>query len=252
MARRKAANPNVKGVMKKSIMVIVVLAVGIFVAKQTVFFFTHAEILRVKEIVRAPSLQQVDSQYLDNIVGRNIFAVDLAAIQRRVQSQYPSIDNLRIIRQLPNRILVTAEKREPFAIVVVAKNEVVVDGYGVALEDRAAAFRSLPLIVGVNDASAASPGDSLRSRQTGIALKILQTMAEHPYLSRIKVRTMDVTNLSKIVIALEGYGDIMMDRYQIEQKIDQLGILLSQPELDFKNIAYIDLRFKTPISSKSK
>ncbi len=252
MARRKKADSNAKDVAKTIFAVIVVLAVSIFVVKQTIFFFRHAEIFKVKEIVRAPSLQHVDSQYLDHIVGRNIFEIDLSGIQRRVQAQYSSIDNLRIARQLPNRIHVTAEKREPFALAVIARTEAVIDGYGVVLESQPFALKSLPLIVGIDDVNSAVPGDKLKSRQIGVALKILNVMAAHPYLSHIKVRTMDVTNLSKIMIAVENYGDIVMDRYQIEEKLGQLGILLSQPDLDFKDIAYIDLRFKTPIASKGK
>jgi len=252
MARRKKTDSNAKDVMKKIFVIIVFLAVSVFAVKQTIFFFTHSEIFKVKEIVRAPSLQHVDSQYLDHIVGHNIFEIDLYGIQRRVQAQYPSVDNLRIARQIPNRIHVTAEKREPFALVVIGRTEVVIDGYGVVLEDQLFALKSLPLIVGVDDVDSPSPGDRLRSGQTGVALKILNVMAGHPYLNHVKVRTMDVTNLSKITIALENYGDVIMDRYQIEEKLGQLGILLSQPDLDLKSIAYIDLRFKTPTGSKGK
>lgn len=252
MARRKKADSNAKNVAKKFFAVIVFLAVIVFAVKQTIFFFTHAEIFKVKEIVRAPSLQHVDSQYLDHIVGRNIFEIDLYGIQRRVQAQYSSIDNLRIARQLPNRIHVSAEKREPFALAVIARAEVVIDGYGVVLDDQPFAMKSLPLIVGIHDVGSVPPGDKIRSRQLGVALKILNVMAGHPYLSGIRVRTMDVTNVSKIMLALENRGDIIMDGYQVEEKLGQLGVLLSQPDLDFKNIAYIDLRFKTPIASKGK
>ncbi|HRZ41004.1 MAG TPA: cell division protein FtsQ/DivIB [Candidatus Omnitrophota bacterium] len=252
MARKKRTNTEVKGIVKNAMIVIMVIAASVFLAKQTLYFFTHAGIFNVREIVKTPSLQHVDSQYLDHIVGRNIFRVDLDAIQRRVQAQYPSIDNLRIVRQLPNRIQVAAQKREPFAIAMIARSEAVLDVHGVVLEDRPAAFRTLPVIIGADDIVSASPGDRLRSRKLGLALKILKTMQEHPYLTSIKVRTMDVSNESKILLALDGYGDVMMDRYQVEQKLEQLGILLSQPNVDLKNISYIDLRFQTPIASTAK
>ncbi len=249
MARRK--KPNVDGVKILGIlmMLLVLVAGALLGVRQTVRFFVTSEMFVVTEVVRSPGLEGVQSSYLDALIGRNIFNVDLRRLEGQIRSQYPGLDRLRIQRQLPHRIYLVAERRDPVMIVVVGRNEWLVDQRGVLVSEAGRASQGLPVVTGVPVAAEVSYGKPIRSREVAVALKILAAMAENEYLKGLRVVSMDVESLSKITVQMADRGSIVMDEYQVEGKLGQLGVLISQPGFDLKTVRYVDLRFKEPILS---
>jgi cell division septal protein FtsQ len=251
MAKRsKKKNINMVKYGRFLIIGIFVLFVSFFMYNKGGYLIRHSALFKVKDIVRDPSLQFVQSRHLLKLVGRNIFDVDLENIQKQLKKQYPQIDNLKILRKFPNRIYITAEKRTPFAVVIAENNNIIIDDRGVVISAGRAAHSQLPNITGIMSADGVSVGNSLRSRGVRIAVNIIKVLKRSEYFSSTRVESIDIGNLSKINFSFVSGLDIIIDQYKIEQKINKLGVLMSEGNLNKKEISYIDLRFKEPVLGK--
>lgn len=250
MARRKKKNQKMKTFLKFFIIITFALFLIYGIYNRTLYFFQHASIFSIDEIVKSPSLQFVQSRHLERLAKKNIFLVDLKAVERRVQSEYSSIDRLRIIRQLPNRIIVTAEKRDPFLIIALESQDVVLDERGVVLDDEALSLkRGVPYISGIGDAYSPKKGKKLNGQRVDVALKILRSIHGNDYLKRFLVKSIDIGNLSQIRVYIDSI-EVVFDRFKIENKVEMLGLLLSDAGIPIDQINYLDLRFKEPIINK--
>lgn len=249
MARKKKKNPEIKTFLKFLIIGVFACVFVYIIGLKTIEFFGGAKIFDIREIVKAPSLQFVQSRHLDRLEGRNIFSVDLKGIERRIRSEYPDVDQLRIIRQLPNRILLTAEKREPWAVAAVGSRDVVLDIHGVVLSADVPARGSLPYITGLTDTGSVTQGKKLSGVKMKVALKLVNVLRQNAYLKRFSVKSVDVNNLSKIYLYLNNI-EVIVDRFNLEEKVETLGLLLSDAGLPLEDVNYLDLRFKEPIINK--
>lgn len=230
------------------ILIVLILAVflGTFSVKSALHFLYTSDLFTVAAVEPLPSLQFIDSSDLSGLKGENIFKVNIKSVQRRLQSQYPQIDDLRVRRKFPNTILIAARKREPFAVVISGGQPMVVDNEGYVLSFDPGAG-NLPSIRGVEQVSHASIGSPVRDRHLQTALEIVETFQKNQRLEHFKIEYADVRNLSKIYVGLSNKLDIILDREKIPVKVGKLAVVLSQNNLDFRKINYIDLRFKEPV-----
>lgn len=250
MARRRKPDDNLRSAFK-GLIIVLFLGFGAYViGSRTVDFCTHARVFKIVEIIKSRPLQFIDSWHLEQLKGRNIFLVNLAGVQRRVQAEYPSVEQLHIIRQLPNQILVTAEKRDPYAVVSIGSQDVVLDDRGVALSGEAPARGKLPYISGVDDVTDFRGGKRLGGQKAVVALEIINAVGRDNYLQKFSVESMDVSNLSKIQLYFNNHIEIILDRFGVDEKINTLGLLLSDVGVPIEEINYIDIRFKEPIVNK--
>ena len=249
MARKKKSNLKIRTFLKFFIIGTFVCFFIYIVYSRAAFFFLNARMFKIKEIIKSPSLQFVSSRHLERLEGQNIFSVDLQGIQRRVQSQYPSVDRLRILRRLPNRVIVTAQKREPFVVAAAGSRDVVLDYRGVVLGGGVPVRGSLPYLTGAADTSPVKAGRKFADSRVKVGLKIINEVKQNGYLNKFPIRSIDVSNLSKISLFINNI-EIIMDRFKVEEKIETLGLLLSDAGIPLNEINYLDLRFKEPVINK--
>jgi len=250
MARRKKkSNEKVKAFLKYFIMIVFAVFFLYVIYNRAMYFFCHSPVFSVEEIVKSPSLQFVQSRHLDRLGGRNIFQIDLKGVQRRVQAEYPSVDRLRIVRQLPDRIVVTAERREPFVVVSTGSRDVALDEKGVVLGGDVADRGALPYLSGVTDSSSIQKGRSLSGKRVSVGLAIIRAISENEYLEKFSVNSVDLKNLSMIHVYVNNI-EVILDQYNIQKKIETLGLLLSDAGVPIEQVKYLDLRFKEPLINK--
>ena len=130
----KKSNVNIPVI--QIIRVIVFLFIGyiLFIAYIKVYdFMTASELFAVQEVVVDSSIQFIDVSDLRRLKGRNIFKVDIAQLQAKIKAQYPQIAQLRVIKELPNRIKVLAQKRDALFQTPWRGKILLVDGKGVAM-----------------------------------------------------------------------------------------------------------------------
>jgi len=248
MAKRTTTRKNQIsfGLLKFFIGSALAAAAVFLVYSQSVNFLRRSSLFRIREIVMAPSLRYIDPRLLLFLKGRSIFAVDLDVVHRRLRERYPEVNALRIVRKFPDRIYITAKKREPVAAVSVGARQVLVDREGVVVAPGPAAGMSLPLVEGLRG-KRITYGESLNSAELDVALEIINAFENNADLRSWSIKTVDARNLMKIDFFLHNDLHLIIDQDDIETKIMRLGIVLTEGKVNLPNISYIDLRFQEPI-----
>jgi len=229
---------------------ITAIIIGVLLFKGIHHFFVRSDYFKIKIIVIDPSLQFIQKRDLAYLKGKSIFVVDLKAFHRKLSFKYPQITQLRINRNFPNQISLKAVKREPLAQIQLLSKIITVDQHGIVLQQGDAINNALPVIKGVKTKIAPKLGLPVRGIDLRIALKIIRLFENNSRLKGHHIYNVNVENLSKIEFDIKNMFKIVLDRENIDQKINLLGVVLTQGQLKIKEIKYIDLRFKEPILGK--
>lgn len=228
------------------------LIVGVLTT-QLIQFLTHADLFKIRAIVIDPSLKNtnISSSALERLPGRNIFKVNLPAVEQELRRRYPGIDELHLTRHFPDKIYIVAAQREPFAIVSAGGRQIVVDRKGIVVTG-SKANPKLPVITGVSLTRVATAGRPLLQPQVTAALNIIRATQTNEDLRSLPLVSIDVSNLSSINFLLSNQMKIIIDDDKIYPKIRKLGILLAHSNINLNDYRYIDLRFNEPILGKNE
>lgn len=250
---RKTGNPQSKiaaVILKYFIILVCVVFVTSCIVQGGFYYLRTSSIFKIREVVSQQSLNFIRTRTLDRLIGQNIFDVDLYAVQRRLQVEYPQIDQLRIYRQFPNRIYVDAIRRDPFAVILFQHQQVLLDKDAVVLSLTVPPNHKFPLITGLTFEQNAVVGKLLRHRDLALALNIITSIRENAHLTSMPVVSLDLKNLSEIQGVLANQLRVILSADKVQQKIVMLGIVMSEGQIKAEEIKYIDLRFREPIISK--
>jgi len=250
MAKKKKSKTQLFAI---KLVLIITLAGGacFFIGSQLAQAFRAAEYFKVQSVVIDPSLQFISKTDFKSLFGKNIFSVDLKAVQRRLTRRYPQASDLKLVKRFPNQILIVARKRLPFAQLKVRGKTVTLDEEGVILSVDGQRDEKLPDVTGMKtDRVRIVAGRPLRRGNLKTALKIIKLFNADSSLSKHSIKEVNVANMSKIYFMLSGSLQIIIDRDSIAHNVKVLGVILSQKKFEIKQAKYIDLRFKEPIIGK--
>ena len=201
----------------------------------------------VKEVMVDRSIQFIDLRALKDLKGTNIFKVDIKKVDSQIATTYPYIAQLRVVRQLPNRILILAKKREPLMQVYFKKKYLILDTQGVALY-YVLQPALLPQVYGIPlDRNWLFLGGHIRGPELSKVVDILNMFKQSPYLKRWRIHAVQVGNLSKIDLSIGENMHVILDQEDTQDKIELLQMLISSNKIDLNKVKYIDLRFKEPV-----
>jgi cell division septal protein FtsQ len=239
--------------LRYAIVLVVIVFLAVVGYRQTVAFFKKSDLFMIRDIAVDPSLEFIMSSKLSSLKGKNLFAVNLAAVQRQLQYEYPQVSELKLTRRFPDKVLVTARRRTPAANMVIRNQDVVLDEEGVILPSSAGNGLELPALTGVNTRDwKPIIGSRLKARDLSLALKILKAFRQEPALVTYRIRRLDVSNFSHMVFYLSDNLQIILDREDISDKMKTLGLVLSQTRNELGQVKYIDLRFREPVLGKKE
>jgi cell division septal protein FtsQ len=185
---------------------------------------------------------------LKDLKGRNIFKLDIKKLDRQIATRYPYIAQLRVVRQLPDRILVLAQKREPLMQIYFKKKYLLLDTQGVALYYTLQPAAGLPQVYGIPLARGFFfLGGSIRGEGLNKVVDILNAFKQSPYLRKWNIHAVQAGNLSKIDLLVGENMHVILDQEDTQDKIELLQMLTSSNKIDLNKVKYIDLRFKEPV-----
>lgn len=215
------------------------------------FLLTKTEYFKVKTILIDPSLQFINRKDLDRVKGKNIFLIDLKAFEKKLNSKYPQVSHLKLVKRFPDQITIAAQKRLPVAQVGIDDEFCILDSNGVALETSKKVDKAITMIEGTKFKKIAPVlGLPLNSERVNFALNIVNTFRSQKELLSYSIDNINVSDLSKIVITLNNNLEVIIDKDKVSKNIRILAVILSQRQIDFKEVKYLDLRFKEPIIGK--
>jgi len=213
----------------------------------TIEFLTNSPLFEVKDVRIDRSIQFIDLRALKQLKGTNIFKVDIQKIDHQITQRYPYISQLRVVRQLPDRIMILAKKREPLLQISSKGKFLLVDKEGVALYYSAqpvalVQIRGIPM-----EKNWVILGTHMHNKQLDETLEILNLFGVSSYLKRWRITVMDVGNLSKIDMTIGENMHLILDQEDTRNKIELLQMLIVGNKIDLNKVKYIDLRFKEPV-----
>ncbi|MFH1858153.1 MAG: cell division protein FtsQ/DivIB [Candidatus Omnitrophota bacterium] len=184
-----------------------------------------------------------DANLMGSLLGKNIFSVDLPALEEELSRKHPELLTSFVTREFPNRIRMNVTPRLPVAEVENPEG-LLVDREGVILPATHRVQRDvLPLIAGLPEhMDRSSIGRRFRSKAMEEALRFIAILEKLPELKR-HVRAIDVRDAKNLFFltpdGLEvrvGYGD-----YEEKLKLfDRTRVTLGDR---LHEVKYIDLRF---------
>jgi len=227
------------------------ILVGFAIVYNIVQVAENSSVFVIKEIDIDPSVKFIASDHLPPLIGKNIFSIDLAKLERKLSSQYPEISKVRIVRHYPDKIQISARKRIAVAQVKANSRYATIDKNGVVLSVSYQGEKGLPVISGAKIANGIfSVEKILNVPEVKVAVAIIKAFGRDSKLKPFQITSIDVQNLSKINLLISEKLKVIMDRSNISNKIILLGLMLSQDNLNWDEIKYIDMRFKEPILGK--
>jgi len=250
--KQSKKNKNSSKYLKSFIVGIFLLFLIVFAFRNGFSYVRNAEIFKVKKVVVAPALQFIDDRYYQKVVGQSIFSVDLTKVQNRLESRYPQIDKLKVFRRFPDEILIAAKTRDPFAFFLFNDRKVLLDKSGFVLSLSGKEEEKWPFVKGVPVFEPVVLGQQFHNRHVAIALEIIKKISDNQYLSSRKVKVLDVGNLSKIILLFSDDLLIIMDTAKIDEKLQKLGIVLAQGNINLEAVEYIDIRNEDPALGPKK
>jgi len=219
------------------------LLFGLFLFKGFSGLSERSGYFTVKAIEYDSALMFINKRDLANLKGKNIFAIDLKKIQRKLAYKYPQVSDLKVERKFPDRIKIVAIKRMPFAQAQIKDMTLTMDEKGLILSTSSRVDKRLTSIDGLRDHAVYRLGNPIRGNRIMVALQLLKAFEGFEGLQSHKVVKIDVANLSDGV-------KVIFEREKIFHKMKILNFLLTQGRINLKEIKYIDLRHKDPAIGK--
>jgi cell division protein FtsQ len=179
--------------------------------------------------------------------GTDLLAVDPEAVVDRLEA-LPGILHARISRQLPNRVVVTVEEREPYALVNLSRPDgatglVWVDAQGHLVgPERHGAMPSLPILSGVEPppATAGEPvGDRL---QAGLAL--LRALKRAGGLAAERVSEVDLEPADGPILYMMDGTTAWLGPDGWDERLARLDAVLGRLAEQEQPVESVDLRFR--------
>jgi cell division septal protein FtsQ len=246
MAKKSSVNISKIAVIRT--IVFLIIGFVFFTAYvNAVDFLTSSPLFEVKDVVIDQSIRFIDKRALKDLIGSNIFKIDIGQVDAQIAQHYPYISQLRVVRQLPDRILILAKKREPLMQIYFRKKYLILDTEGVALY-YVLQPAVLPQIYGIPlERGGLFLGGRIRGQEMSKVLEILNSFKNSPGLNHWRIHAVQVANLSKIDLFIGENMHVILDQDNTQDKIDILQMLTSTNKIDLNKVKYIDLRFKEPV-----
>ncbi len=178
--------------------------------------------------------------------GRNLMALDLAAIRRRLQ-EIPNVAEATVRREMPDRLLISVRERLPVARIG-TENGALLAGDGMVLDpdlwrrpgggDRV--FRMLPVIAGV-PGGPFRPGERVPGEWVGPALEVLRYLQRERLGDIVRVECIDLAARHGLTLYLSGGETVLMEPEGVDLQLRRLEVILDGSWNRGRRVATVDL-----------
>jgi cell division protein FtsQ len=181
--------------------------------------------------------------------GANIFEVNLLQVQEQLRS-LPQVEESRVQRVLPNKLVISIQERRPVAWIVASGNgslppvfetAFLVDRRGILLKPKASApeYAGLPVILGVETSSLVA-GQALDKEEVKAALELLRDAAEI-LQTRLQIQSIDVSREYCLVVTDKQRSVITFGTDDLVLQIKRLERLMDYCEKNSRELQTVNL-----------
>jgi cell division protein FtsQ len=179
--------------------------------------------------------------------GANIFQVNLLQLQERLRS-LPQVEESRVQRVLPNKLVISIQERRPVAWVVASdgvpptfENAFLVDRRGILLKPKGSApeYAGLPVILGVETSSLVA-GQALEKEEVKAALQLLRDAAEI-LQTRLQIQSIDVSKEYCLIVTDKQRSVLTFGTDDLVIQLKRLERLMNYCEKNSKELQTVNL-----------
>src|SRR5216117_522354 len=226
---------RVMGVLSKVILTAVIVAaayLGVREAARRLFFENPDFQLKTIELQTDGTLQREQVlKAADLREGGNIFTVNLAEIQDRIQ-ELPQADEVQVVRKLPGAIDIRVVERKPVAWITSEKEisdpfasdaAFLVDARGVLTKQKKLLpeYLGLPLILGCSSESLEA-GKIVESPDAKTALELLSLSASSFMQTRFQIREIDLSKSYCLLVTDKNHSRVAFGLNDLEEQLQRL------------------------------
>ncbi len=216
----------------------------------TLFFANSDYALKAIEVTSDGNLtREAILRAADVAEGKNIFSISLPKVQEELGA-LPQVEESRIQRILPNKLVITVQERRPVAWVVPPdtnagsvnfENAYLVDRRGILLKTKSLAseYLGLPLIVGV-DTSNCQAGQPLEQDDVKAALDLIRASAEI-LQGRFQIQSIDVSKGYCLTVTDKQRASVTFGTDEIEPQLHRLGTVLNYCDKNSRELQTVNL-----------
>jgi cell division septal protein FtsQ len=242
-------------VFLSKIALVIGLAIGIYLgagAAMRRFFFDNPDYrlttieaqtdgtLQREQILQTAGLEE----------GKNIFRVNLAQVHDRLQ-QLPQVDEVQVLRKLPEEIDIKIAERKPIAWITGEKQisdpfsseaAFLVDGRGVLMREKKLLpeYLGLPLISGCTN-EPLEAGKTVESFETKAALELLNLSARSFLQTRFQIREIDLSKGYCMVMTDKNHTQVTLAYNDLEPQLRRLEKFLAYCDDSRQELATVNL-----------
>ena len=161
----------------------------------------------------------------------NLFTLNPGELRKRLLTREPSIQSVRIIRELPDTLYVEIAERIPVAMVDGPRSRLVIDSNTILMEkDRCMDIAStLPIILGLPNVSSYPPGSAVRKFEAAVNLVRL-TKTTYPDL---RIGAVNVSEKGQLICAVfykedKHFFRVVMPDHQLSKNLQVLVSVLEE------------------------
>lgn len=235
------------------ILVASVLAGVVFGAKRALnaLFFANADYaLKTIDVTSDGNLnREVILRAADVSEGENIFAINLTKVREGLAA-IPQVEDSRVQRILPNKLMISIQERRPVAWVVPLdanlasfnfENAFLADERGILLKTKSlpAEYLGLPLIVGI-DTSNCQAGQPLEQDEAKAALDLIRA-AREILQGRFQIQTIDVSKKYCMIVTDKQKASVTFSTDGIEAQLHRLGIVMNYCDSNSRELQTVNL-----------
>jgi len=233
--------------LKPLVLVIFLLIIIGVCSKFAIQFLKSSEIFIIKKISFPKTIVfQKDSCVFD-FIGENLFSLNLKKVERRIRLESPQLTKVRLLRHLPDELVIEASKRSPIALVNLSGKYFYVDS-DCAISSSDIQLSGLPVILGVvNRPGSLRVGQLYDDRNLRFGLEIIQEIDKITYLKKMSLAKVNVANLSRTSVVFGNGIEVIIGEERLGEKLQLLVLVVSRLENELNQVKYIDLRFKEPV-----
>jgi cell division protein FtsQ len=214
-------------------------------------FFANSDYsLKTIEVVSDGNLSR-DSilRTADIAEGKNIFSIDLPKVQEKLGA-LPQVEDSRIQRILPNKIVISIQERRPVAWVVPPdtntgsfnfEDAYLVDRRGILLKTKSLApeYLGLPLIIGVGTSNCQA-GQPLEQDEVRAALDLIRASSEI-LQARFQIQSIDVSKQYCLQVTDKQRASVTFGTDEIEWQLRRLETVLNYCDKNNRELQTVNL-----------
>lgn len=239
-----------KTLKRKLIFLLAFCLIAAGVLRGFYLFYTTSPFFTIKKVIILGNRPEskVDYTAIHRMtVGKNIFKVNLRAVENYMMTNCRELRGIRITRVFPDSIAALVNLRKPAAQILSDKYYPIDEDCIVLSDVKDAPDKKLPVISGINVNLPKSIGKRINSQSLRQALILFKRIKKSDILGNHAIIEINAGNLKGMFFILDHGIEVRIGYEDYDVRLKNLKEILANPKIWPSDIGYIDLRFGEPV-----